>query len=223
MAATAGGTCCKCGKPLFKSAPRFCRACGADQMLKSYYHALDNPVTMGRLVEVAALYLGGLPNAPEPASGPRVLLMAATWGVGYRTAFADGPVLTWGQVECVSVEGGEITKSKTAAVVAFGVLGGLAAKGKADRSHIIIETKDGAQGVWQIDRMQPAQVRASLSPVLSDAKVPLGGVHQQAQSNAPRSVAAELSTLADLCERGFLTREEFDTQKRALLGGAGTG
>jgi hypothetical protein len=131
--------------------------------------------------------------------------------------------MTWKQVRSISVEGGQVAKNKVAAELAFGIFGGLGAKGAKDRTYIIVNRNDGAQGIWEVDKMAPMQVRANLSPVLRVAGVPFADDPSASPMTpttpqvAPSSMAEEIERLAGLRDRGILTDEEFTIAKARLL------
>lgn len=113
-----------------------------------------------------------------------------------------------------------MAKSKVGAELAFGVLGGLGAKGAADRAFLSIYRNDGAAACYQIGKKSPQAVRAQLTPLLGKVGVRfLDGPLTQvtATFSAQVSVADELAKLAALRDQGVLTPEEFDQQKANLL------
>ena len=106
----------------------------------------------------------------------------------------------------------------------FGVLGGLAAKGSAERAYLAVHRRDGATGHFQFDKMSPQALRGRIAPVLFKVAVPfldeppVGISAPTAQGVAPFSVADELKKLVALRETGVLTEEEFVAQKARVLG-----
>jgi hypothetical protein len=82
------------------------------------------------------------------------------------------PLGTGSQTKGVTVDGGEVAKSKVGATLAFGVLGDLAAKGAMDRAFLAIYRNDGATAHFQIDHLSPQSLRAQLAPILFKVGVP---------------------------------------------------
>ncbi len=86
------------------------------------------------------------------------------------------------------------------------------------------ETEEGSKGSkgcsLRCARAEPGAESSKGSIGLRGSE---GGVDDSAASeegrNVPHSVADEISKLADLKERGYLTAEEFEQQKRKLLDG----
>lgn len=163
-------------------------------------------------------YLGGLPEEPRAAS-LEGNLFATQDHIGCGTLSAKNHVVRWADCTGVTVEGGQVAKSKVGAELAFGVLGGLGAKGAADRAFLHVYRNDGAAACYQIGKKSPQAVRAQLTPLLAKAAVPFldGPMPQAPPAAAPVSVADELAKLAVLREQGVLTLEEFNLQKAALL------
>jgi len=168
-------------------------------------------------------YLGGLPEDPRKHQVAQNLHFSGGEGIGYGLLSLKKPLMTWKQVTSISVEGSQVAKNKIGAELAFGIFGALGAKGAKDRTYIIINRSDGAQGIWEVDKVAPMQVRADLSPVMKVAGVPFADdapaspVAQTIPPVAQSSMAEEIERLAGLRERGILTDEEFKTAKARLL------
>jgi hypothetical protein len=135
-------------------------------------------------------------------------------------------VIPWSQARGVTVDGGEVAKSKVGATLAFGVLGGLAAKGAMDRAFLAVYRNDGATAHFQIDQMSPQALRAQLAPILFKVGVPFlddqystGASPAPQEPAAPASVADELTKLMQLHEAGGLTDDEFAAMKAKLING----
>lgn len=162
-------------------------------------------------------YLGGLPEDPKPHS-----LEGNMWAdeerIGLGTLSAKKQVVMWKDCKGVTVDGGQVAKSKVGAELAFGIFGGLGAKGATDRAFITIYRKDGAAALFQIEKKSPQAVRGQLTALLAKVGVPFLDGPVQAQDNSSGvSMADELSKLAALKEQGILTPEEFEKQKAKLL------
>ena len=134
--------------------------------------------------------------------------------------------IPWSQTKGVTVDGGEVAKSKVGATLAFGVMGGLAAKGAMDRAYLAIYRNDGAIAHFQIDKMNPQSLRAQMAPILLKVGVPFlddqystGPSPAPQEPAAPTSVADELTKLMQLHEAGGLTDDEFAAMKAKLING----
>src|SRR5579862_6823099 len=103
-------------------------------------------------VTFSAVYLGGLPRAPQRDSYRRTLAFRAA-GMSYESSYYPSEkVCCWDEVQNIDIEGGEVAKSKVGATLAFGIWGGLAAKGAKDRTYVLLKLKDGSEGIWEIDK-----------------------------------------------------------------------
>jgi hypothetical protein len=183
----------------------------------------QNKVAFKQSAIFTTTYLGGLPEDPRKHQLTQNLHFNGGEGIGYGLLSLKKPLMTWKQVRSISVEGGQVAKNKVAAELAFGIFGGLGAKGAKDRTYIIVNRNDGAQGIWEVDKMAPMQVRANLSPVLRVAGVPFADDPSASPMTpttpqvAPSSMAEEIERLAGLRDRGILTDEEFTIAKARLL------
>ncbi len=162
-------------------------------------------------------YLGGLPEDPNPHT-----LEGNMWAdeerIGLGMASAKKQVIMWKDCKGVTVDGGQVAKSKVGAELAFGIFGGLGAKGAADRAFLTVYRKDGAAALFQIEKKSPQAVRGQLTALLAKVGVPFLDGPVQAQDNSSSvSMADELGKLAALKEQGILTPEEFEEQKAKLL------
>jgi hypothetical protein len=120
-------------------------------------------------------------------------------------------------IASVEVTSESVAKSKVGAVLLFGVLGGLAAKGSRDRGVFLVHLKNGQTGYFTIDGYSEHELRAKLSPWLNAMQISLGAPSLPAPA-ASTSVADELAKLAGLRDQGILTEDEFSAQKAKLLG-----
>ena len=140
--------------------------------------------------------------------------------IGMGTLSAKKQVVMWKDCKGVTVDGGQVAKSKVGAEIAFGIYGGLGAKGAVDRAFLTIYRKDGAAALFQIEKKSPQAVRGQLAALLAKVGVQFldGPVQPQEQSQPSNSsIADELGKLAALKEQGILTPEEFEQQKAKLL------
>ena len=167
-----------------------------------------------------ATYIGGLPQERSSVTGTLVL---DSVGISIRESFGarTQQYLQWKDCAGLLVEGGEVAKRKIAAVLVFGVLGGLAAKGAKDQTVITARCHDGTGAYFVIDKMAPHEVRAAIHPTLHSLEVPfLNDVSLPDPKPIVadvQSVAAELRELVALRDEGVLTDEEFAVAKAQLL------
>ena len=182
-------------------------------------HALSNSDRRARVSFSFATYLGGLPEDPRSHSLGSTLY-ANDELVGLGSLGPKKQIVRWAECTGVTVDGGQVAKSKVGAELAFGVLGGLGAKGATDRAFLSVYRNDGAAACYQIDKKSPQAVRAQLTALLVKVGVPFldGPLAQTTATIAvPISVADELAKLAALRDQGVLTPEEFDQQKANML------
>jgi Short C-terminal domain len=126
-------------------------------------------------------------------------------------------------ISSVDVIGGQVAKNKVGAVVAFGVLGGLAAKGSKNEATVIVHTTDGETAYFTVDKKSPVEIRAKLGPIFKEfgvklvdnagAPSPVGNTSTASTSD----LAQRLRELAALRDDGLLTEEEFNIQKSRIL------
>jgi hypothetical protein len=167
----------------------------------------------------AATYLGGLLDNIPIMKGT---LELDVHGIGVRSSGQRRGV-RWEDCGGITVDGGEVAKSKVGAVLAFGVLGGLAAKGSKSQTVVTARHKNGSAAYFLIDDRMPPQVRAAIHPLLhkvsvlflDEVQVPDAAL--ETRSADVHSVASQLRELAALRDEGLLTDEEFTQQKARLL------
>jgi Short C-terminal domain len=111
------------------------------------------------------------------------------------------------------VDGGHVAKSKTGAVVAFGVLG-LGAKITKNEACLSVHLNDGGAVKFKVDKMTPQQLHAKFSVLLASRGVHVG---DEPASAAATPVADELAKFAALRDQGILTEDEFAAKKPQLL------
>ena len=138
------------------------------------------------------------------------------------------PFLTRGRIEYSTVRSvqvfdrGQVAKSKIAAVVAFGVLGGLAAKGAMDQAALAVRTIEGETAYFEIDGESVVKVKAKVEPVLKLAGVSMSDdlltePNEPSEPSEP-SLANQIRELAALRDEGLLSSEEYEEAKAKLLG-----
>lgn len=166
----------------------------------------------------SATYLGGLLDNIPIMKGT---LELDVHGIGVRSSGQRRGV-RWGDCSGITVDGGEVAKSKVGAVLAFGVLGGLAAKGSKSQTVVTARHTNGSAAYFLVDGQTPPQIRAAIHPVLH--KMGVSFLDEARLPQAPpvsavdiHSVASQLRELSALRDEGLLTDEEFAVQKARLL------
>ena len=167
-----------------------------------------------------AAYLGGLPERTREARGNLVLDDVR---IGIGTLNPKKAVVRWSECAGVTVSGGQVAKNKVGAEIAFGVLGGLGAKGAKNQAVVSVRRTDGTTAYFQVDKASPQKVRAKIAPVLHSVGVPFLDelpVPQAAAPTAPSvpTLGEQLRELAALRDEGLLTDEEFAERKGAPAG-----
>ena len=170
-------------------------------------------------------YLGGIPTNPGQRFG---ILLVDQFRIGL--AFGSSPkqqyvIIPWNECAGVTIESGEVTRSKVGPVLAFGLFG-LAAKGKETQTVLCVRRKDGAAAYYLFDKISPHVLRAAIQPIIQYVGVPFLDQAQVPQVVTPtsESVATPESSLSDrirelaaLRDDGLLSDEEFAQQKARLL------
>lgn len=182
----------------------------------------SSPTSRRRTVKVSiarAAYLGGLPERTREARGNLVLDDVR---IGIGTLNPKKAVVRWSECAGVTVSGGQVAKNKVGAEIAFGVLGGLGAKGAKNQAVVSVRRTDGTTAYFQVDKASPQKVRAKIAPVLHSVGVPFLDelpVPQAAAPTAPSvpTLGEQLRELAALRDEGLLTDEEFAERKARLL------
>ena len=118
-------------------------------------------------------------------------------------------------IASLEVTSEQVAKSKVGATLLFGVWGGLAAKGAADRSTLVVNIKNGSTGYFIIKKYFAAQLLAIVDPWRREMGIGLGGSPEAA--GGPVSIADEIAKLAQLRESGALTEDEFVLLKTQLI------
>lgn len=170
------------------------------------------------MIRLEADYHGGFAWAPTPASGVLILDQESVKLIDeWKTAFGDRSQ-TFVQIGTSAIESVEVTsqqaaKSRVGAVLVFGVLGGLAARGSEDRGTLLIHLRNGQTGYFTIGGYSESQLLGKLTPWLHALNIRVGSP----AAKAPTSMVDELAKLAELRSQGVLTDEEFATAKAKLL------
>lgn len=161
---------------------------------------------------VSARYVGGHPDqAPSRDWGK---LRIDSEGIVVERGKTRLLWITWANVDGLEVAGADAVQDTRAGnVIAFGALGLLASEKR--RAFLVVTTKAGVPTV-EITGMLPNELRAHLVTV-PEAKRLLDRPAASASGEAV-SVADEIRKLADLRAEGLLTDEEFQIEKRRLLG-----
>jgi hypothetical protein len=170
------------------------------------------------LIASKAKYIGGLEG--ESRCSGSLLGSEEYFGIG-SIREPKKALVRWDECEWIEVDGGEVTKSKAAATVAFGVLGALASKGSKSQAVLAAKLKNGRSAYFELDDITPQAVKANLSGLMSRAGVSLKGESPAAPSgdnaSTPPSLKERLLELTELRDEGLLTDEEFAEQKARLL------
>ena len=113
----------------------------------------------------------------------------------------------------------QVAKSKIGAALVFGVLGGVTAKGTADRATVIIYLKSGEKGYLAVDRHSAASLLGVLAPWMRGQGIPERSpeVAQSVGGPTPALIADELMKLSQLKAAGDLSGEEFAALKGKLI------
>lgn len=124
--------------------------------------------------------------------------------------------LSWSRVEGLAVEGiDQVTqRPRVLAVVAFGVLG-LAARKTEKRAYMTLSALDGDY-VFEVHQMLPSELRGTLAPFLTKL-----AASRDAESSAVtgdgEDPIEQIRRLGELRDAGYVTPEEFESTKAALL------
>src|ERR1700677_1495342 len=126
------------------------------------------------------VYLGGFDylGLTEPRWGPLVLTDEAVTLTNVQSQnarrFPDIELCRTRAIASMEVTSEQVAKSKVGAALVFGVLGGLAAKGAADRATIVLHLKSGLTGYIMVKKRFAASVLGLLAPWRQAAAIPLG-------------------------------------------------
>lgn len=165
-----------------------------------------------------ATYLGGLSRWDHPEWGRLTIDEEA---IRLDSAHG-GPPLVIGTAAIASIEitSEQAAKASVGAVLVFGVLGGLAARGSRDRGTLLVHLNNEETAYFALQGWSEAQLRANLAMWIRATGVRVGPPlsQQVALTRAVVSLADEIKKLSDLRDAGILTDEEFTAQKAKLLG-----
>jgi hypothetical protein len=115
-------------------------------------------------------------------------------------------------IDCVEITSEQVARSKVGAVLVFGALGGLAAKGSEDRGTLLVHLKSGQTGYLSNKGHSQHLLLAKLTPWLKSVNIPvrapaMGHHAQPTQAVAdPFSVADEIAKLGALKTQGLAKR-----------------
>jgi ribosomal protein L40E len=208
-------TCLRCSASL----PPKGESASFTQLIGSDPAALlgDVPLQSVRLWFSGVTYLGGYPEEL------RISQVGSDLVIDEKGLHLQSYLFPWDQVIGVTVDGGEIAKSRVGAFLMYGVLGALLSKGTEERAYLTMHRQDGASAHFQFEDILPQVLRAKVAPVLVRVGIRFhddpspGAETSPAPVMAPMSVADELTKLAALRDQGILSEEEFSTQKSRLL------
>ena len=163
-----------------------------------------------------AMYLGGLPGTDAQryestltATGTQI----GTKSDGHTTVFG---AVAWGDCVSVTIDSSEVSKSRVAATILFGVAG-LATKGRIAQVILTATKRDGSAAVFAIADAQAQVVTATLAPLLRKVGVPILSLDAAPMTAEPISPLELLERLGKLRDAGVVTEEEFAEKKRELL------
>ena len=120
-------------------------------------------------------------------------------------------------VASLEVTSEQVAKSKVGATLLFGVWGGLAAKGAADRSTIVLHLKSAVTGYIIVKKHFSAQLLGIIEPWRRAMGIPLTEELPAQPEASQVSIADELTKLAQLRDSGVLSEDEFELLKRDLI------
>ena len=207
-------SCVSCGEVVNDEASA-CPECGRDPRTGEEKPRFDG-IAVG-----LACYLGGNPGLGEPRTD--MLYLAPEW-IGHGEVGESGVIepgmasMSLSSVVSIEVTGCEVAKRKIAAVLAFGVLGGLAAKGSMERAYLVVHTADGHDAFFQMDGTSDMALRARIGHRIKAAGVPFSD-DLDAANPASKDISDQLAQLARLHRRGDLTDDEFAAAKAKILEG----
>lgn len=158
------------------------------------------------------LYLGGLPELANERTGELIL---------DRTVLKidQQVIVAWSDCTGITVEGGQVAKSKLKATLAFGFLGAVTAKGTMSQTVITVRRRDGGLGFLQIDGKSEQEIKARILPLLMEIGVPLvedfdtNISTESTNTNKISELVNGLRELGKLRDEGLLTDAEFAREK----------
>ena len=160
-----------------------------------------------------AVYLGGLLHGDQEISG---VLVLDTQGIRMNQT----EILQWRDCDGLTVDSHQVAKRKVAATLAFGILGGVAAKSSKDQSELTVRRNDGALAYFVIDRKNSHEVKAKIAPLLRSIGLPILGdfpAEASPSNNSGNDVASEIERLVALKRSGHIDEAEFKILKGKLL------
>ena len=200
--------CPLCKNKVNEAVPR-CPECGCDPHLpadeaRAEYKARQEEQGLSGAIFYGARRLGG--TRCEGSSSESKLRFTTR-----SVAFGDEDVTKMSDVRSVELLGEEQAKSKVGAVILFGVLGGLAAKGRRNVTYLTVHLKSDDEVYYLVPERNHMEVRAALAPVLKEAGVPFeDDVEDSPVIAAQSSVADEIGKYFDLLQKGAITKGQYD-------------
>ena len=117
-------------------------------------------------------------------------------------------------IASIEVTSEQVAQSKVGPALVFGILG-LAAKGAADRSTLVVSLRNASTGYFIVKKYFAAQLLAIIDPWRQEMGIGLGGAPEVA--GGPVSIADEIAKLAQLRDSGALSEDEFVLLKTRLI------
>lgn len=165
---------------------------------------------IGSISFSSSKYLGGLPDHTTEIKGS---LNFNQSGIGIGTV----EIIKWTECSGVAIESSQVAKRKVGATLAFGVLGGLAAKGSKIESVLTAGRSDGASAFFVIDNKSWHEVRAKISPLLNSLSIPMYG-EMPSQVQGSSDLVSDLERLVALKTSGHIDDVEYARLKAKLIG-----
>lgn len=125
-------------------------------------------------------------------------------------------MLSYAEIIRIGLSSEQVAKSKTDAVLIFGVLGGLAAKSSHDRTTLSVDIGDDETAYYEVNGSSITEVKSRVAPIMKTVGIPIvGGLEHQPERST--DIAGQLRELATLRQQGMLSEEEFEAAKAKLL------
>ena len=221
-------TCFKCKAPIGRGSPRFCPSCGADQVLKDYYQALEARPALPALPERHITHLtvvGGFGWELQPG---------ATISLGMKDDVLmlqghSSTTVPYSDLLDIEIAGGATTRGTRIIGGGFGLSGALEGmliaglinsltRRTTINSFVRISSTTGEIALHH-GSLLPAQLREQLAPAVHAVTLKRSQANNPApQPEASPDPVAQLERLAALKAQGMLSEEEFAAAKNRLLG-----
>lgn len=169
-----------------------------------------------------AVYLGGFGHLEvnEPRWGTLILsdesITLTRVQNQNKRRYPDIEMCRTRAIASIEVTSEQVAKSKVGATLLFGVFGGLAAKGAADRSTLIVSLLSGSAGYFIVKKYFAAQLLGIADPWRREMGIGLGEAPETVAA-PPLSVADEIAKLAQQRDFGALTEDESVLLKTQLI------